>query len=121
MAEAIREAIDQGDSLICEAGTGTGKTFAYLVPALQSGLQGGYLHRHPAFAGPTVYPGSAPGAKSRRAAAERCVAEGTGQLPVPASPGPGGDSTRAAWTGRRSSYLADIRAWSQQHRQRRPG
>ncbi len=37
MAEAIREAIDQGESLICEAGTGTGKTFAYLVPALQSG------------------------------------------------------------------------------------
>ena len=39
MAEAIREAIDQGDSLICEAGTGTGKTFAYLVPALQSGYK----------------------------------------------------------------------------------
>ena len=37
MAEAIREAIDNGESLICEAGTGTGKTFAYLVPALQSG------------------------------------------------------------------------------------
>ena len=37
MAEAIREAIDKGESLICEAGTGTGKTFAYLVPALQSG------------------------------------------------------------------------------------
>ncbi len=37
MAEAIREAIDQGESLICEAGTGTGKTFAYLVPAIQSG------------------------------------------------------------------------------------
>ena len=37
MAEAIREAIDSGESLICEAGTGTGKTFAYLVPALQSG------------------------------------------------------------------------------------
>ena len=39
MAEAIREAIDQGEALICEAGTGTGKTFAYLVPALQSGYK----------------------------------------------------------------------------------
>ncbi len=39
MAEAIREAIDNGESLICEAGTGTGKTFAYLVPALQSGYK----------------------------------------------------------------------------------
>ena len=39
MAEAIREAIDKRESLICEAGTGTGKTFAYLVPALQSGYK----------------------------------------------------------------------------------
>ena len=37
LAEAIRAAIDSRESLICEAGTGTGKTFAYLVPALQSG------------------------------------------------------------------------------------
>lgn len=37
MAEVIGAAIDRGESLICEAGTGTGKTFAYLVPALQSG------------------------------------------------------------------------------------
>ena len=37
MAEAIGAAIDAGETLICEAGTGTGKTFAYLVPALQSG------------------------------------------------------------------------------------
>ena len=36
LAEAIREAIDRGESLICEAGTGSGKTFAYLAPALQS-------------------------------------------------------------------------------------
>ena len=39
MAEAIGEAIDNRESLICEAGTGTGKTFAYLVPALQSGYK----------------------------------------------------------------------------------
>ena len=37
MAEAILAAIDNRESLICEAGTGTGKTFAYLVPALLSG------------------------------------------------------------------------------------
>ncbi len=34
MAKAIAEAIAQQGSLIAEAGTGTGKTFAYLVPAL---------------------------------------------------------------------------------------
>ena len=37
MAEAVEEAIADARILIAEAGTGTGKTFAYLVPALQSG------------------------------------------------------------------------------------
>jgi len=37
MAQAIEEAIKQGKQLVAEAGTGTGKTFAYLVPALLSG------------------------------------------------------------------------------------
>ncbi len=34
MAETIFSAIDRGEDIICEAGTGTGKTMAYLVPAL---------------------------------------------------------------------------------------
>ncbi|MBI3229368.1 MAG: ATP-dependent DNA helicase, partial [Burkholderiales bacterium] len=34
MAKAIAQAISQQDTLIAEAGTGTGKTYAYLVPAL---------------------------------------------------------------------------------------
>ncbi len=37
MAERIAEAIDRDDRLFVEAGTGTGKTLAYLVPALLSG------------------------------------------------------------------------------------
>src|SRR6185437_414636 len=37
MADAISEAIENHDALVVEAGTGTGKTFAYLVPALLSG------------------------------------------------------------------------------------
>src|SRR5436309_4715994 len=37
MAEAIAHAIEGRGQLIAEAGTGTGKTFAYLVPALLSG------------------------------------------------------------------------------------
>ena len=36
-ARAVRDAIDSKGVLIAEAGTGTGKTFAYLVPALLSG------------------------------------------------------------------------------------
>ncbi len=37
MAEAIHEAIERLGVLVAEAGTGTGKTFAYLVPALLAG------------------------------------------------------------------------------------
>jgi len=36
MAERVADAIEKGNHLIAEAGTGTGKTFAYLVPALMS-------------------------------------------------------------------------------------
>lgn len=39
MAESIATALSAGESLICEAGTGTGKTFAYLIPAVLSGLK----------------------------------------------------------------------------------
>lgn len=37
MAEAVAETIANLDKLVVEAGTGTGKTFAYLLPALMSG------------------------------------------------------------------------------------
>jgi ATP-dependent DNA helicase DinG len=37
MAEAVAQAIEAQQALVVEAGTGVGKTFAYLVPALLSG------------------------------------------------------------------------------------
>ena len=37
MAVAVAEAVRDADVLVVEAGTGVGKTFAYLVPALLSG------------------------------------------------------------------------------------
>nr|WP_240954222.1 ATP-dependent DNA helicase [Solimonas marina] len=37
MASAVADAYERASSLIVEAGTGTGKTYAYLVPALMSG------------------------------------------------------------------------------------
>lgn len=37
MAEAVAETIANFDKLVIEAGTGTGKTFAYLLPAMMSG------------------------------------------------------------------------------------
>jgi len=40
LATAVQQALSSGSLLIGEAGTGTGKTFAYLAPALLSGLGG---------------------------------------------------------------------------------
>ena len=37
MSDAVEQALDNQSVLVCEAGTGTGKTFAYLVPALRFG------------------------------------------------------------------------------------
>ena len=37
MAAAVERTIDEDRLLLCEAGTGTGKTLAYLVPALRAG------------------------------------------------------------------------------------
>jgi len=37
MADAVAGILERGGVLVCEAGTGTGKTFAYLIPALLSG------------------------------------------------------------------------------------
>ncbi|MEQ1437753.1 ATP-dependent DNA helicase [Fontimonas sp. SYSU GA230001] len=39
MADAVGHALADGAALVVEAGTGTGKTYAYLVPALMSGLR----------------------------------------------------------------------------------
>ncbi|TWI02747.1 ATP-dependent DNA helicase DinG [Luteimonas cucumeris] len=39
LAEAVARAFEQRQVLLAEAGTGTGKTYAYLVPALLSGLK----------------------------------------------------------------------------------
>ena len=37
MAQAVARVLDHGGTLMVEAGTGTGKTFAYLIPILESG------------------------------------------------------------------------------------
>jgi ATP-dependent DNA helicase DinG len=41
MAEAVAQAIDQGHHLMVEAGTGVGKSFAYLVPAILAAAEQG--------------------------------------------------------------------------------
>src|SRR5690348_7916869 len=41
MAEAVARAIDEGGHLMVEAGTGVGKSFAYLVPAILAAAEAG--------------------------------------------------------------------------------
>jgi len=36
MAHAVRDAFEKGEHLLVEAGTGTGKSFAYLIPAIEA-------------------------------------------------------------------------------------
>jgi ATP-dependent DNA helicase DinG len=38
LADAVEQALRSGEHLLAEAGTGTGKSLAYLIPALDSGL-----------------------------------------------------------------------------------
>ena len=41
MAEAVGRAFDAGEHLLVEAGTGVGKSFAYLVPAIERATKHG--------------------------------------------------------------------------------
>src|SRR3954462_10741089 len=41
LAAAVEHALATGEHLVAEAGTGVGKSLAYLVPALESGLRVG--------------------------------------------------------------------------------
>ncbi len=44
MAQAVGRAVKFAKSAVIEAGTGTGKTFAYLVPALLSGKKNDHFY-----------------------------------------------------------------------------
>ncbi len=112
MARAVQHAIAERETLIAEAGTGTGKTFAYLVPALLSGERVIVSTGTKALQDQLYFRDLAAGALGAGRAAEDGAAEGSRQLslPVPARP----DRARgrhASIARRRRSWLT-IRAWS---------
>ena len=84
MAEHVAAALERRETLIVEAGTGTGKTFAYLVPALAVGAARDRLDRHARAAGPALSPRPARDLRRARPAGARRAAQGPRQLPVPA-------------------------------------
>src|SRR5437764_12910167 len=67
MAQAVEQALEERRHLIVEAGTGTGKTLAYLMPVIRSGkrviistgtqnLQQQLFHKDVPFLEQTLYP-----------------------------------------------------------------
>lgn len=82
MAVAVSEAIEASRPLVVEAGTGTGKTYAYLAPALRAKKKGDYLHRLESAAGSALQPRSAHRRQSAQIHRETGAAQRAFQLPV---------------------------------------
>ena len=85
MAAAVSGAIERGGTLLAEAGTGTGKTLAYLIPAILSRQRVACLHRHQESSGADLLQGSADAARGAGRAVHRDPDEGPVELPVPPS------------------------------------
>jgi hypothetical protein len=68
--------------LVVEAGTGTGKTYAYLAPALRA-KKGDHLHRFESAAGSALQPRFAHGGQSAEIHRQAGAAERAVKLPVP--------------------------------------
>ena len=90
MAHAVADAIDGGEHLLVQAGTGTGKSLAYLVPAVRHAMDDRHArrrrHRDAGAAGPDRRPRHAPPGRGARAAARPApdlrARQGPPQLPV---------------------------------------
>lgn len=93
MAVAVSEAIEASRPLVVEAGTGTGKTYAYLAPALRA-KKGDYLHRVESAAGSALQPRSAHRRQSAQIHRQTGAAQRALQLPVPRTPGTAGAGGR---------------------------
>ena len=85
MAAAVADTLEDGGVLLVEAGTGTGKTLAYLVPAILSGQRVRRLDRHQEPAGADLHQGSAAARPGAAGVVHRHLHEGPRQLPLPAA------------------------------------
>ena len=77
MADAVAQAFDTGEHLVVQAGTGTGKSLAYLVPAIVRAIAGRLARRgvdgHHRAAASTRRPRSAPAGRFARRCAARAA------------------------------------------------
>ena len=108
MAEAVASAIGKRQHLVVEAGTGVGKSFAYLVPAILAATAAGrrieadsprrrrHLHAHDQPAGAVDRQGPAAAQQRDPARVHGRAGQGPAQLPQPAAAG------SARWRGRQA-------------------
>lgn len=82
MAVAVTRAIEKGQPLVVEAGTGTGKTYAY-GPCAAGEKESHYLDRFKSVAGSALQPRFANGFKGVEIYGQRGVAERALKLPLP--------------------------------------
>ena len=78
MAQAVTEMVEAGGSLVVEAGTGVGKTFAYLVPVLLSGQRALVSTATKAQEGVSTGPGASGSPGELAADVERASQRGAG-------------------------------------------
>ena len=96
LAAAVAEAVARRETLVAEAGTGVGKTFAYLVPLLLSGRRA-LVSTATKSLQDQLYLRDLPRLRDALAVPLRiALLKGTQQLPVPAPPGPGARDGHAA-------------------------
>ena len=84
MAEIIAEAFDKHQHALIEAGTGTGKTLAYLIPAIQSGTARRDFDGNEIASGAALQQGRAVPPEIFRAGFESGADEGPQQFSLPA-------------------------------------
>ena len=113
--------LTQREHLLVEAGTGTGKTFAYLVPALLSGLRvlistgtrtlqdQLYTRDIPLLAGALGRP------------LTTALLEGPRQLPVSRQVWSGAGAQQTLLAEEEPTLLGEVRDWADEDAQRRPG
>ena len=85
MADAVCSVFADGGVLLAEAGTGTGKTLAYLIPAILSRQRALRVDRHQESAGADLLQGSSGSARQPWSPVYRDLHEGAWELPLPAS------------------------------------
>ena len=101
MCRAVAEALATKRHLVVQAGTGTGKSLAYLVPGRAQRAEGRRGHGDQGAAGPAGRQGPAAARGGARAAGAARLrrAEGSEQLPVPPAGARGGLGRGAARAG----------------------